>query len=259
MPRKTHINFQFPEGSDALAHAGARYFTEKICAAVAARGRSAVALSGGSTPKAAFALMASPEHPYRAAIPWERVEFFWIDERTVPPDHPESNYRMTREALLDHVPVGPEQVFRMRGELDPEEAASLYESMLRNHFRLEGAQSPPFDVAALGMGDDGHTASIFPHTEAVHAIGRICVANHVPQKDTWRLTLTWPVINQAREVFFLIGGADKAEVLKRVLGKEFDPESLPSQLIRPQSGTLTMIVEKAAARLLTEAELDANH
>jgi 6-phosphogluconolactonase len=255
MPRKIKIDFQIPDGNEALAHAGARYFTDKIRAAVAARGRACIALSGGSTPRAAFALMADENQPYRAALPWERIEFFWVDERSVPPDHPDSNYRMTCESLLNHVPVAPSQIFRMEGELEPEVAASRYESLLRNQFRLEGAESPLFDLVALGMGADGHTASIFPNTEAIHAIGRICVANFVPQKDTWRLTLTWPVINQAREVFFLIGGADKAAVLRRVLGEEYDPELLPSQLIRPQSGTLTIIVEKTAASLLTPAEL----
>jgi 6-phosphogluconolactonase len=258
MPRKTQIDFQFPTGGDALAHAGARFFTEKICAAVATRGRACVALSGGSTPRAAFKMMADASQPYRAALPWDRIEFFWVDERCVPPDRPDSNYRMTCEALLNHVPVAPKQIFRMEGELDPEVAASHYESLLRNHFRLEGAQSPPFDLLALGMGDDGHTASLFPHTRAIHETGRICVANPVPQKDSWRLTLTWPVINQAREVFFLIGGADKASALRRVLGAEYDPELLPSQLICPQSGKLTMIVEKAAAALLTPAELEGN-
>jgi 6-phosphogluconolactonase len=255
MPRNIKIDFQVSNDSNALAHAGARFFTEKIRTAVAARGRASIAISGGSTPKTAFALMADAAQPYRAALPWDRIEFFWVDERSVPPESSDSNYRMTCEALLNHVPVAPSQIFRMEGELEPEVAASRYESLLRNHFRLEGAQSPPFDLVALGMGDDGHTASIFPNTEAIHAIGRICVANYVPQKESWRLTLTWPVINQARKVFFLIGGADKAAVLKRVLGEEYNPELLPSQLIRPQSGKLTMIVDRAAAALLTPAEL----
>ncbi len=114
---------------------------------------------------------------------------------------------MTREALLDHVPLQPEQIHRMEGELDPEVAAARYESELSNSFRLEGAESPRFDLVALGMGTDGHTASLFPHTEAIHEMSRLVTANHVPQKDAWRITLTWPVINHASSVFFLIAGA----------------------------------------------------
>jgi 6-phosphogluconolactonase len=150
----------------------------------------------------------------------------------------------------------PEHVHRIEGELEPEVAAARYESELRNSFRLEGAETPRFDLVALGMGDDGHTASLFPHTEAIHEMGRLAVANHVPQKDTWRITLTWPVINHANSVFFLIGGADKAEVLKEVLIGPRDPERLPSQLIWPASGILTLILDKAAAALLPPTDGD---
>ena len=169
-------------------------------------GVARIAISGGSTPKAAFQLLADPGQPWLKRMPWDKLEIYWVDERTVPPDHPDSNYRMTREAMLDHVPLKPEQVHRMEGELEPEVAAARYESLLRNNFRLEGAETPRFDLIALGMGDDGHTASIFPHTEAIHTLGRLVTANQVPQKDTWRITLTWPVINQGSSVFFLIGG-----------------------------------------------------
>jgi 6-phosphogluconolactonase len=134
--------------------------------------------------------------------------------------------------------------------LDPEVAAARYESELRNSFRLEGAESPRFDLVALGMGDDGHTASLFPYTAAVHEMGRLVTANHVPQKDTWRITLTWPVINHARSVFFLIAGEDKAERVREVFTGPHDPERLPSQLIWPTSGILTLFLDKAAAALL---------
>jgi 6-phosphogluconolactonase len=135
--------------------------------------------------------------------------------------------------------------------LEPDVAASRYESELRNSFRLEGAESPRFDLVALGMGPDGHTASLFPHTEAIHELSRLVVANHVPQqKDSWRVTLTWPVINHASSVFFLIAGTDKAQVLNEVLTGPRDPERLPSQLIWPSSGILTLILDQAAAALL---------
>ena len=183
-------------------------------------------------------------------MPWSKLDLWWVDERCVPPDDPDSNYRMTREAMLDHVPLQPEQIHRMEGELEPEAAAARYESELRNGFRLEGAELPRFDVVQLGMGPDGHTASLFPHTRALHELGRLAVANHVEAKDAWRVTLTWPVINRGSQVFFLIGGADKAQILKEVFTGPRDPERLPSQLIRPAGGILTLLLDRAAAALL---------
>lgn len=238
----------------ALAAKAAEYLTRKIEAAIGARGLARIAVSGGSTPKAMFALLADASQPYRSRIDWSKLELFWVDERTVPPDHAESNYRMTREALLDHVPLRPEQIHRMEGELEPEVAAARYESELRNSFRLEGAELPRFDVLALGMGPDGHTASIFPHTEAIYNLTSLTAANYVADKDTWRLTLTWPVINQAREVFFIIGGIDKAETVRAVWMGERDVDRLPSQLIRPAGGILALLLDKGAASLLPAVE-----
>jgi 6-phosphogluconolactonase len=241
--------FAYPD-SGSVAHQAALHLVERIELAVNERGIARVALSGGSTPRLMLELLADPASEFRSRVPWQQLEIYFVDERMVPPDDAESNYRMVRESLLDHVPVPPEQIMRIQGELDPEEAAAKYESQIRVRFRLDGAEVPRFDVVALGMGDDGHTASLFPHTKAIDALGRIAVANHVPQKNTWRITLTWPVINQARDVFFLIEGADKAEILKRVLLGPFEPELLPSQLIRPVSGKLTMILDSAVAALL---------
>jgi 6-phosphogluconolactonase len=250
MPRILRIKYYVEPDAASLARRAAQYFVELAEESVAARGKARIAISGGSTPRAAFELLADPSQPWRARMPWNDLELYWVDERCVPPDHPESNFRMTREALLDHVPLRPEQIHRMEGELEPEAAAARYESELRNTFRLEGAESPRFDLIALGMGGDGHTASLFPHTDALHEMGRLVTANHVPQKDTWRITLTWPVINHARSVFFLIGGASKAAVLHEVFTGERDPERLPSQLIWPSGGILTLILDKDAAALL---------
>jgi 6-phosphogluconolactonase len=247
---KLRIEYCVEPDTTALARRAAQHFVEAAEEAITRKGRADLAISGGSTPKAAFKLLGDPSHPWRARMPWDKLELYWVDERTVPPTDAESNYRMTREALLDHVPLKPEQVHRMEGELEPEVAASRYESLLRNRFRLEGAEYPRFDLIQLGMGNDGHTGSIFPHTEAIHALGRLVTANKVPQKDTWRLTLTWPVINQANSVFFLIGGKDKAEVLKEVFMGPRDAERLPSQLIWPSSGILTLFLDKDAAALL---------
>ncbi len=250
MPRKLHIKYYVEPDAEALARRAAQYFVEMAGEAVAGRGRARIAISGGTTPKAAFQLLADPNQPWRSRMPWENLDLYWVDERAVPPQAAESNYRMTREALLDHVPLRPEQIHRIEGELEPELAAARYETELRNTFRLEGAETPRFDLVALGMGDDGHTASLFPHTEAIHEVARLVTANHVPQKDTWRITLTWPVIDHASSVFFLIAGEDKATVLKEVLMGPHNPERLPSQLIWPVSGILTLILDKAAAALL---------
>jgi 6-phosphogluconolactonase len=250
MAARLRIEYIVEPDSAALARRTAQQFVEVAEQTATRQGRVRIAISGGSTPKAAFQLLADPGQPWLKRMPWDKLELYWVDERTVPPDHPESNFRMTREALLDHVPLKPDQVHRMEGELEPEVAAARYESLLRNNFRLEGAETPRFDLISLGMGDDGHTASIFPHTEAIHTLGRLVTANQVPQKDTWRITLTWPVINQGISVFFLIGGKNKAELVQEVFMGPRDSERLPSQLIWPASGILTLILDKDAAALL---------
>jgi len=247
---KRAIEYIVEPDSAALARRAAEQFVRIAEEAAAKRARARIAISGGSTPKVAFELLADPAQPFFKRMPWDKLDVYWVDERTVPPDHPESNYRMTREAMLDKVPLKSEQIHRMEGELAPEVASARYESLLRNTFRLEGAETPRFDLVQLGMGDDGHTASLFPHTEAIHELGRLVTANRVPQKDTWRITLTWPVINQAGSVFFLIGGKNKAELVKEVFTGPRDPERLPSQLIWPSSGILTLILDKDAAALL---------
>jgi 6-phosphogluconolactonase len=250
MASKLAIEYIVEPDSAALARRVAEQFVRIAEDAAAKRGRARIAISGGSTPKVAFELLADPSQPFFKRLPWDKLDLYWVDERTVPPDHPESNYRMTREAMLEKVPLKPEQIHRMEGELEPEVASARYESLLRNTFRLEGAETPRFDLVQLGMGDDGHTASLFPHTAAIHELGRLVTANRVPQKDTWRITLTWPVINQAGSVFFLIGGKNKAELVKEVFTGPRDPERLPSQLIWPSSGILTLILDKDAAALL---------
>jgi 6-phosphogluconolactonase len=247
MSRRLKIIYYVEPDAAALARRAAQYFVEMVEEAVGGRGRARIAISGGSTPKAAFQMLGDPREPWRGRMQWDRLELYWVDERCVPPGDEQSNYRMTREALLDRTPLRPEQIHRMEGELEPDEAAARYESELRNSFRLEGAEVPRFDLVALGLGPDGHTASLFPHTEALHEMSRLVTANHVPQMDSWRITLTWPVINRANSVFFLISGADKAQILKEVLAGPRDVERLPSQLIRPASGILTLILDKSAA------------
>jgi len=251
MPQKLKIVYYVEADAAALAARAAQRFVELTELAVAARGRARIAISGGSTPKATFALMGDPAQPWRARMPWDRIDLWWVDERCVPPDNPDSNYHMTRETLLDHVPLAPSQIHRIEGELEPEKAAARYEAELRSAFRLEGGELPRFDVLQLGMGPDGHTASLFPHTRALHETTRLVVANEVQGvKDTLRVTLTQPVINNAAEVFFLIGGADKAQILKEVLLGPRDEQRLPSQSIYPANGILTLLLDRAAAALL---------
>jgi 6-phosphogluconolactonase len=250
MPRSVTVSYRVLPTAAATAHAAAQLFTDAAVKAVQARGLVRIAISGGTTPKAMFALLADPAQPFLKQVPWDKLDLYWVDERCVPPDNAESNYRMTNETLLSKVPLAAERIHRMEGELEPEIAAARYESTIRNTFKLEGAETPTFDLILLGMGDDGHTASLFPHTEALNEMSHIVVPNHVPQKDTWRITLTWPVINQGREVAFLIEGAAKAQVLHDVLLGPYQPETYPSQIIRPASGQLTLLLDAAAAAKL---------
>lgn len=252
MPRPVTVTYRVLPSPAATARAGAQLFSDAAVSAATARGVARIAISGGTTPKTMFALLANSAEPFLKQVPWDKIELYWVDERCVPPDNIESNYRMTNEALLSKVPLAAERVYRMEGELEPEVAAARYESTIRNTFKLEGAETPTFDLVLLGMGDDGHTASLFPHTEALNEMSHIVVPNHVPQKDVWRITLTWPVINQGREVAFLIEGAGKTQVLHDVFLGSYQPETYPSQLIRPASGRLTLLLDAAAAAKLPE-------
>ena len=228
-----------PEVAD-VAHEAA----ERIVAAAnhaAEDGRTfSIALSGGSTPKALYELLATPA--YRSRIDWPTVEVFFGDERNVAPDHPESNYRMAREALLSKVPLPGDNVYRMHGELDANEAAKQYGQMLTEKFGDGG-----LDLVLLGMGDDGHTGSLFPGTAALNETKHRAVANYVEKLKTWRITLTAPFINRAKEVLVLVTGASKAARLAEVLEGPPDPQRLPIQLIQPASGRLFWLVDAAAA------------
>jgi 6-phosphogluconolactonase len=253
MPRPVTVTYKVWSSPAEVALASARLLAARVEQAVATRGIARIAISGGSTPQATFKLLADPSQPFLTTIPWDKLQLFWVDERCVAPDHPESNYGVCRDLLLSKVPIPEANVFRMEGELDPEQAASRYESLLRNTMKLEGAESPVFDLVALGMGPDGHTASLFPNTAGLDELNRLVIANHVPQKDTWRISLTWPVINQATEVAFEIEGPSKTDILAEVLTGPRDPERLPSQLIRPSNGKLLFLLDEAAAAKLPKA------
>ncbi|HMD18404.1 MAG TPA: 6-phosphogluconolactonase [Terriglobales bacterium] len=234
-----------------LFHAAAEEFVRAARAAIGAQGRFAVALSGGSTPKALYSLLATNY----ASFVWNRVFLFFGDERHVPPTDPESNYRMVNESLLTKIAIPPENVFRVLTENpDAAAAASDYESRLRRFFEIRPETRPPefprFDLILLGMGPDGHTASLFPDSAALDEQSRLVVANWVAKFNTHRITFTFPVLNRAAEVMFLASGADKAEMLRQVLeGKNTPP--LPSQRVQPSDGKLLWMLDEAAAAKLT--------
>lgn len=218
-------------------------FVRAAVEAIQTKGRFTVALAGGSTPRGLYEQLASNKE----AISWNKVLVFFGDERTVPPDHRESNYKMAHESLLSKVNIPEANVHRMQGEIDPETAAADYESILRSTF---GKSMPQLDLILLGMGDDGHTASLFPGTDALSIRNRLVVSNFVPKLDTWRLTLTATAINQAAIVQFLVAGASKANALRAVLKGEHQPDRLPSQLIKPTHGKLIWLVDNEAAALI---------
>jgi 6-phosphogluconolactonase len=232
--------------AEALYRTAATYFVTAATEAVATKGRFDVVLSGGSTPKGLFSLLAGNRE-----VPWERVRFFWGDERHVPPDHPDSNYRMANEALLSKVGAKPEQVWRIAGENpDAAQAASDYERQLRECFAIALGEFPRFDLVLLGMGPEGHTASLFPGTKALDEKERLVVSNWVGKLHTDRITLTAPVLNHAAMVMFMISGADKAPALKAVLEGPYEPAQLPAQVVRPWDGRLVWLIERAAGGML---------
>ncbi len=214
---------------------------------VAERGRFTIALSGGSTPKSLFNLLASNA---KASLPWDRTFFFWSDERHVGPDDPDSNYHMANQAMLSKVPVPAGNVFRMPAENpDAAAAAQAYEQTVRKFFQMESGV-PQFDLILLGMGPDGHTASLFPGTAALQEKSKLVVANWVEKLETHRLSFTLPLINAAREVSFLVGGMDKASVLKTVLEENAPEDQYPSKLVNPTQGKLIWFIDRAAASAL---------
>jgi 6-phosphogluconolactonase len=217
--------------------------------AVNERGKFTIALSGGSTPKSLFNLLATNA---RATLPWDRMYFFWGDERHVPPTDPDSNYRMADETMLSKIPVPATNVFRVEAENPSAEgAADAYEKTLRKFFQLEAGDLPRFDLILLGMGPDGHTASLFPGTAALQEKKRLVVANWVEKLKTHRLSFTLPVLNAGRSVAFLVSGMDKATMLRTVLEEDVPAEQYPAKLVKPSDGKLMWLVDRAAASALS--------
>ncbi len=235
---------------DDLAHAAATHFATLSQEAIADHGFFSVALAGGSTPKATYQTLATIE--FAEQVQWEYVHVFWGDERTVPPDHEHSNFRMAMEAMLEIVPIPKENIHRIPGEIKPTDAARVYERTLKDFY---DPNSVVFDLVLLGMGDDGHTASLFPGNTAILDASHLVAATFVEKFETWRITFTPKLINAAKNVTFLVSGEKKAWRLREVLVGRYQPEVLPSQIIRPSRGKLRWMVDEAAAIHLGNGEI----
>ena len=231
------MDLKILETPQDLARAAAQLFVAKSSEAVAQRGLATIGLSGGSTPRLLYQLLADPNEPFREQVPWPSIHFFWTDERHVPPDHPESNYRMAKEAMLSKVPVARENVQRVMSENpNAEEAAEDYEKKVMS--------TPRFDLILLGLGTDGHTASIFPESEVLLETKRLVAAPWVEKLKSYRITMTLPLINNAALVVFLVSGAEKAEIVKEVLR---GPKRYPAQEVEGE--VMWMLDREAAGKL----------
>ena len=242
--------------SAAIAKRAAQDFVQAAALAVREKNAFQVALAGGSTPKALYSLLVN-DPALRSQVPWDKMHLFFGDERHVPPDHPDSNFRMASEIMISKSPLKPEQVTRIKGEYpDAEQAALEYEKTLREYFKLKDGDYPRFDLVLAGMGSEGHTLSLFPGTKALHADGRIAVRNWVGKLGTDRITLTAPAASKAAEILFMVTGADKAPALKSVLEGPYEPDQLPAQALQPKNGKLLWLVDSAAGSLLTSGIRD---
>ncbi|WP_210490249.1 6-phosphogluconolactonase [Rufibacter aurantiacus] len=235
------------ESTAQLSKEAVEIFVQSAQEAVQEHGRFTVALTGGSSPEQLYKLLA--QSPYRELVPWDKTYVFWGDERWVNLTDDRSNARMAFETLLHHVPISKSHIFPMWGEQSPEDFSLIYEKRLLNHFN---GQAPRFDLILLGMGDDGHTASLFPGTPVLHETERLVKAYYLEPQSMYRITLTAPCINQAKKIVFMTFGEKKAKALREVLEGDRNPEQYPSQLIQPARGETLWLVDKAAASLLSE-------
>jgi 6-phosphogluconolactonase len=241
---------------ESLANDAAELFVHLAGTSIQGRGLFTAVLSGGSTPKRLFEILASDR--FQTRIVWKQVHLFWGDERYVPSDHPDSNFRMTMDALLSKVPIPPGNVHRIRTELSPAEAvATNYEAEIARFFAGHSEEHqerfPAFDLVLLGLGTNAHTASLFPHSQALQETSHLVAADFIAEVGMWRITMTAPLLNAAREIVFLVSGSEKTHVLREVLFGDYDTERKPAQLIQPSCGRLTWLVDSAAA-----AELSAD-
>ena len=235
----------------ALARKGAQVFLEQAQKRVNASGRFSVALAGGKTPKSFFDLLAGE---FQELIPWSRIHLFWGDERLVPPNHPDNNFFIAHQTLLCNLDITDEQIHPIRTDQDPEACAQDYEWHLRKFFELQDQQWPVLDLVLLGMGSDGHTASLFPGSNVLNEETRLVAAPWIPKLRSYRITLTPSVINRARQVIFMVSGREKAMALKAVLQGSFQPEIYPAQIVRPILGKLSWLLDEAAGSQLDRSK-----
>jgi 6-phosphogluconolactonase len=227
----------YVRAAEEIAH----FASEAICT----HGEFSLCLTGGTTPAATYELLATRFH---LSVDWKEVQFFWGDERCVPPDDPQSNFGMASRTMLSSLALRPEQIHRMRGEDDPVRAASEYEHELRSFFSLnQQSDLPSFNLLLLGLGDNAHVASLFPHHPSLHENSRLVVAVEVEATPHRRISLTMPVINNAQRVMFLVSGEKKAAAVRNVLQGPADPEHYPAQFVKPHSGEIVWLMDKAAA------------
>jgi len=239
------------EDGAAIAKRAAQEFVQAATLAVREKGSFNAVLAGGSTPKALYSLLVN-DPTLRSQVRWDKIHLFFGDERHVAPDHPDSNFRMATETLISKSSLKPEQVTRIKGEYPEADRAALeYEKALREYFKLKDGEYPRFDLVLAGMGNEGHTLSLFPGTKALHADGRIVVRNWVGKLYAERITLTAPAASNAARVIFMVTGADKAPALKAVLEGPYEPEQLPAQLLQPKNGKLLWLVDTAAGSMLS--------
>lgn len=225
-----------------------RHVLQAARTAVEGRGHFFLALAGGETPSGLYTRLGEPSQ--HDTLAWDRFEVFFTDERCVAPDDPQSNYGMIKRTLLDHAPIPASNVHRIQGEIDATAAAAAYDAELRRAFDASNSETPRFDFILLGMGPDGHTASLFPHSAALEVADRLAVPNYAETLKSQRITLTAPILNAARDVVFLVSGAEKAEALAAVLEGPHNPQSLPAQIVQPTSGRLRWLADRAAASRL---------
>lgn len=237
-------------GAEELSQKAAERLIRLAQDAIERSGRFIVALSGGSTPRALYSLLASPG--YNERIPWAKVHLYWGDERCVPPHHPDSNFLMVQETLLANITIPRENFHRIAAELDPQVAAADYEEQIRKLFQLSPGGLPRFDLILLGLGEDGHTASLFPESETLKDTQHIVVATYVDKLNAHRVTLTLPVINRAAEVIFLVAGPDKTSVVKRIVSDPPQAPDLPAARVCPANGRLVWLITKDAASELRQ-------
>jgi len=232
---------------EAISHKAASVFVEFAESAITSKGNFYVAVSGGSTPRRTFALLSSE---YRDKVKWDCVQFFWVDERCVPKEHKESNFKLVYDLLLSKVPLPEVNIHRIRGEQDPAQEALRYEKDIKTSFDVEGF--PVFDLIMLGMGEDGHTASLFPNSDALNETERLAIPVYVEKLKSQRITLTLPVLNNAACVLFLVSGSSKSDVLSYILGSEGKKYKYPAGLVNPAHGELIWLVDKEAAAKLKQ-------